>query len=64
MKLSKKELGEIVDCIDYVTNQLRTFNKIYKQRDTEYQFGYLNYLVELRNKITTDLNKDINKEQK
>ena len=58
MKLDKKELREIISCIDFLTNQLRVLGDIYKERDSEYEFGHLNYLIDLRNKIQTYLNKD------
>jgi hypothetical protein len=57
MKLDKKELKEIVECIDFVSSNLRMTHKIYKLQDnSDYEFGYLNYLVELRNKIVMYFN--------
>lgn len=58
MKLNDDELREIVECIDFTDNHLRMFGKAYKPADDryKYEFGYLNYLIELRNKITTKLN--------
>jgi len=59
MKFEKEELREIVDCIGFVNEHLRLFNKIYIQKDNKdkYQFGYLNYLIELRNKIVEESNR-------
>ena len=58
MKLTKEELKEIVDCIDFANNQLRFLDNFYKSIEDKYRFGRLNYLITLRNKITTWLNKE------
>ena len=59
MKFNKEELKEIVECIDFVTNQLRFFNTVYvgSDRGNKYKRGYLNYLITLRNGIIEELNK-------
>ena len=58
MKFDKEELKEIVDCIDFVNGHLEMSSKVYKYRDNcKYEFGYLNYLITLRNKIIDELNK-------
>jgi hypothetical protein len=59
MRFNKEELRDIVSCIDFMNEHLRIFNKSYKQiEDREkYPYGYLNYLITLRNKIIENLNK-------
>jgi hypothetical protein len=60
MQFSERELREIVDCIDFTNNHLRFLNKIYESRKEDmnrYKFGYLNYMISLRNKIVDELNK-------
>ena len=58
IKLNMKELQEIVACIDYTNNTLRMLGKVYREREGEYEHGYLNYLVELRNNIVRAINKE------
>jgi len=58
MKFDKKELREIIDCIDFINDHFRFLDKLYERReDRKYEFGYLNYMVSLRNKIVEELNK-------
>ena len=58
MKFNKEELREIVECIDFTDSHLRMLGKAYKPADNKhkYEFGYLNYLIALRNKIIDKLN--------
>ena len=59
MNFDKEELVAILDCIDFMNYNLRVLNKIYKQIEEreKYPYGYLNYLIGLRNKIVEHLNK-------
>jgi len=61
MKLSDDELNEVVRCIDFATNQMRFLGNVYelpeRQNKEKFKYGYLNYLVELRNKIVAHNNR-------
>jgi hypothetical protein len=52
MKLSEEDWREIIDCIDFVNSHLRLSCKNHKEKtNNKYEFGYLDYLIGLRNKI-------------
>ena len=56
----KKEWKELVDCVDFTTNSLRMTHKVYLTKNDD-SYRYLNFLVDLRNKIIQKLNKESEK---